>query len=351
MTDVRFATIGTSAITERFLDAVAQMEGATYVAAYSRDLERARAFGEPRGASVFFDSLDVLAASDQVDAVYIATPNGVHAAQAKALVAAGKHVLVEKAFASNQREATEVFDAAAQRGVVCLEAMRNLYTEGFANIERLLGECGRVSQATFRFGKVTSRIKRLRAGEYVAQFDPALSEGALMDIGVYSVEPAVALFGVPKTVRAAGVTTKVSWEAPAPYDVIDLGGSVILGYEDKVVDLAFSKVADDLLESQVAGDAGTLHWGEPSVPRDVTLTRHEDKGMIYGNIAGSDEVIVSHDPENDMQCELGVFVDAIRGDGAALGRVERARGITLESLAVMDEVRRQMGVRFPADEE
>ena len=118
MSDIRIATIGSSAITERFIDALAKVDGVSYVAAYSRDLTRARAFGEPRGATCFFDSLGELVSSDAVDAVYVASPNGLHAAQALRCVKAGKHVLVEKAFAANERLARELFDAAHASGVV-----------------------------------------------------------------------------------------------------------------------------------------------------------------------------------------------------------------------------------------
>ena len=124
---VRIATIGTSGIAQRFLDALAGYEGATYAGAYSRDLGRARAFSSEHGGTLAFDSLDELCACPDADAVYISSPNAVHASQALACVRAGKHVLVEKAFASNAREAKRVFDAAAEQGVVAMEAMRSIH--------------------------------------------------------------------------------------------------------------------------------------------------------------------------------------------------------------------------------
>ena len=66
MDDVRFATIGRSGITELFLEALAEAEGATYVAAYSRDVESARDFGSRHGASLFFDDPASLAPPDEV---------------------------------------------------------------------------------------------------------------------------------------------------------------------------------------------------------------------------------------------------------------------------------------------
>ncbi|OFK22394.1 Gfo/Idh/MocA family protein [Olsenella sp. HMSC062G07] len=346
---IRLATIGSSAITERFLDAVRHTEGVTYGAAYSRDLDRAHAFGEPRGATAFYDDLGALAQSDEVDAVYVASPNGLHAEQALTMIAGGKHVLIEKALASNERAGREVLSAAAERGVVCLEAMRNLHTQGFANIQRTLPELGAISQASLRFGKVTSRIARLNAREYVSQFDPELSEGALMDIGVYVVELAVALFGRPQSVLASLLTRELAWEAQEGRDIIDVAGSLSLRYADKIVDLSYSKVGDDLVDSQVLGDGGTLLIPNANVPRDIALVRHEDKGMVYATVSGECETIKADVPDNDMICELSLFRDAVRGDVAAREAVAHFAQVTLCSLNIMDEARRQAGVRFPAD--
>jgi predicted dehydrogenase len=350
MTDVRFATIGTSAITERFVAALAEVPGTRYVAAYSRDLSRAKEFGESRGATLAFDDLNALAASDQVDAVYVASPNGAHARQASLLAQGGKHVLVEKAFASNEREATEAFARAHESGVVCMEAMRNLHTPGFHNVAANLARVGRVSQATFRYGKVTSRIAKLRAGEHVNQFDPALSEGGLMDIGVYAVEPAIALFGRPERVSASLLTIPLPWEPEPSGAKIDLAGSVVLSYPRAIVDLNYSKVANDFYGAQVAGDAGTLMWEQTNCPADLRFVPYEDKGMVYSAAGGKAEVIPANMPDNDMTCEVATFVDAINGDADALGRVAFCERVTVGSLAVMDEARRQAGIRFPADD-
>lgn len=350
MNTVRFATIGTSGIAEQFLLALPEVEGAQYVAAYSRSLEGARAFGEKHGATRFFDSIDELAACDEVDAVYIASPNALHAPQALALIAAGKHVLVEKSFASNEREAREVFDAAREQGVVALEAMRNLHVPAFAAIEGTLPELGAVRLATLRFSKVTSRMARLAAGERLNIFDPRMSAGALMDIGVYCVEPAIALFGRPQEVRALSVTAGVPGETDERYAKIDLAGEVLLGYGDKVVSLSYGKMSDDVLSSQIEGERATLAWDATSCPEKLRTYGHEDKGMVF-RVEGPDASPVDVEvPERDMACEIRTFVGAVAGEAEAVAHRARLEAVTLDSLAVMDEVRRQVGVRFPADE-
>ena len=351
MERLRFATIGTSGICERFCEALGDTERAELVATYSRDLSRARSFGGPRGARLFFDDLDALASCPDVDAVYVASPNALHAPQALRMIAGGKHVLVEKAFASNEREAREVFDAARTAGVVAMEATRNLHTPSFAAIEKIVGgELGPVRLATLRFSKVTSRMGRLLAGERINIFDPRMSAGALMDIGVYCVEPAIALFGRPATVHALSVTSAVPGCTPDdPCSVIDLAGEALLGYGDKIVSLSYGKTSDDILPSQAEGERATLTWEPTSGPYDIRLYEHEDKGQVFRMEGAQGRAVPVEVPENDMVCEIDDFAAAVAGDERARAARERFERVTLDSLAVMDELRAQAGVRFPAD--
>ena len=346
MGTVRFATIGTSGICERFLDALGQVEGAELVACYSRSMDKARSFGESYGAKLYFDDLEALAACDEVDAVYIASPNSLHASQATKMVEGGKHALVEKAFASNEREAREVFDAAEKRGVVAMEAMRNIHTPGFSAVQREVSGLGQVRIADFCFSKVTSRIAKFRAGDRVNIFDPKMAAGALMDIGIYCVAPAVALFGAPNRVAAVGCTGAVpGCESDDPCSSIDLSGVIALGYEDKSVSLTYGKLSDDHISCQVQGEAATLVFDEVSCPRDLRIFDHVDMGMVYGMVGSESRPVESSTPVNDMVCEIEDFVAAVNGSGAETS----FRDITLATLSVMDEARRQMGVVFPAD--
>ncbi|RGU51782.1 gfo/Idh/MocA family oxidoreductase [Olsenella sp. AF16-14LB] len=349
---VRIATIGTSGIAQRFLDALAGYEGATYAGAYSRDLGRARAFSSEHGGTLAFDSLDELCACPDADAVYISSPNAVHASQALACVRAGKHVLVEKAFASNAREAKRVFDAAAEQGVVAMEAMRSIHTPGFRAVVEALPQLGEVRLAQMGFAKVTSRISRLRAGERLNVFDPRLAGGSLMDIGIYCVEPAMALFERPSTVSASLVTTQVPGEpADSPYRKVDLAGAILLGYGDKVVTLSFGKVSDDLAPCQVEGERATLIYQDITKPHDLRVVEHVDRGMTWGTVGGNERTVAVENPENDMVCELADFCEAVNGDAVAIEHANMWADVTLASLEVMDEARAQAGIRFPADDE
>ena len=346
MEAIRFATIGTSGICEQFVNALKDVPASELVGCYSRSLDKARDFSLAHGASLAFDDLSALASSGEIDAVYISSPNARHAPQAIELLRAGKHVLVEKSFASNVREAEDVFAAADASGVVAMEAMRNLHVNTFERIRREVERIGKVRLANFSFSKVTSRVAKLRAGERINIFDPAMSAGSLMDIGVYCVAPAIALFGEPEHVCAVGVTAEVpGCDEGDPCRLIDLSGVIALGYPDMAVSLTFGKVSDDKIACQVQGEDATLVWDQVSCPENLRVYDHEDKGMLFRLETGEGRRIDVAPPERDMTCEIQAFVDGVRGKRD----LSRFREITLGTLRVMDEARRQMGVVFPAD--
>lgn len=92
---IRFAVVGTNWITERFIDAAHESGKLTLTAVYSRKLEQAKAFGANYHVSAFFDSLEALAQSDGIDAVYIASPNSLHYQQSLLFLSHKKHVICE----------------------------------------------------------------------------------------------------------------------------------------------------------------------------------------------------------------------------------------------------------------
>ena len=134
---VRFAVIGTNFITDSLLEAGAECEGFKAQAVYSRTMERAKEYAGKYGIKDCYDSLEDLAKAPDIDAVYVASPNALHASQSIQMMEAGKHVLCEKTIASNSRELKEMLEAAERNHVVLLEAMRPVFDPGFAAIQEV----------------------------------------------------------------------------------------------------------------------------------------------------------------------------------------------------------------------
>ncbi len=360
---LRIATIGTSGITACMLDALSHVEGATFAGTLSRDRQRAAAFTSEHGGTTPFSSLDELAASDEVDAVYIGSPNALHHDQALACIAGGKHVIVEKPFCADRREAAEVFEAARDAGVVALEAMRPLHDPAFHAIGEVLPRIGDIRRATLRFGKYSSRHDEILAGRRTNIFDCAMASGSLMDIGVYCVEPLIELFGTPDRIFAAGALlnegTRGLTNGP-----IDGSGVILASYPGMTAVLAHSKTTDDLSDSQIEGELGTITIKGISAPSAVRVELRSDAGRQTDSVGYSSAHTVGWDidlpaSENTMRHELSDFVEAVENVRAGgdctesacgpFGTVAHFRDITLASLDIMDEARRQMGVHFPTD--
>ncbi|MCD7821652.1 MAG: Gfo/Idh/MocA family oxidoreductase, partial [Clostridiales bacterium] len=128
---LKIGTVGTGAITEQMLRAMAQVEGVECAAICSRSQERATQFAQIHQIPLAYDSLAEMVKSSDINTVYLASPNSLHAAQALQAIAAGKHVICEKPLATTAAQAKEVFQAARARGVVLLEAVSTQYMPHF----------------------------------------------------------------------------------------------------------------------------------------------------------------------------------------------------------------------------
>ena len=107
---MRWGILATGMIARKFADTVNRMagEGEKLIAAGSRSAEKAKAFAEEFGIPKYYDSYEELAADPDIDAVYIASPNNLHKEHTLLCLNAGKHVLCEKPFTTNARDAEEL---------------------------------------------------------------------------------------------------------------------------------------------------------------------------------------------------------------------------------------------------
>lgn len=143
--------VGTSSISRWVVAAMGNVAGLEPAAVMSRSAARGEEFArvaaelaqvpQPRVVNTIED----LAGISDLDAVYIASPNGLHFDQARILIEAGKHVLIEKTITANAAQLETLLTLAKCRGVVVLEAMRSIHDPGFQRIRELLpswAHCG-----------------------------------------------------------------------------------------------------------------------------------------------------------------------------------------------------------------
>lgn len=322
---VRFGFIGTGKIAESFYQANRFINGFALTAVYSRTLEKAKEFGQRKGVLAYYNDLEAFAKSDAFDAVYIASPNCCHHDQAIRMMRAGKHVLCEKPMASNYAEAEEMFQVAKEEGVILMEGMRSIYTPGFQKMTEYMETLGKIRRATIQYCQYSSRYDNFKRGIVENAFKPELSNGALMDIGVYTVACMIRLFGAPKSIKAAGVRLS---------NGVDGEGTILMEYEDMIGEAIYSKITNAAMPSQILGEDGVMQVTEMENVKDLHIKRKTVAQTIH-----------FEQSDNILNYETAAFIKMVKtGTGW-----ETARDITLETMKVLDEARRQMGIVFPAD--
>jgi predicted dehydrogenase len=327
---VRFGVVGTNWITGALIAAGRTVPGFEARAVLSRSASSGQAFAEQHGLGTVHTDLAALAADPAIDAVYLGSPNSLHAEQAVALLRAGKHVLAEKPMAANAREASSMLAAAEASGRLLLEAWTTPHEPNALAIRDALPSVGRVRRVVLAKDQYSSRYDRLRAGELPNAFNPAFAAGSLMDLGIYPVALAVWLFGEPSTVTATGVLLDSG---------VDGQGTVLLGYEGFEVVCLHSKIVPGSVGSAIAGEAGVIHLDDCSVP---TVVRFEGRDGQARDLAPGQS-------EHHMRYEVAHFVECVQR-GLAVSPVWPAdeRG-SLAVARILDRAREQVGVRFPAD--
>ena len=324
---IRLGVIGTNWITERFISAALSTGQYQLTAVYSRTQEKAAEFASKYGEIECFDSLDDLANSDVIDAVYIASPNSLHAPQAKVFINAGKHVIGEKPLASNITEVQELIELAVEKQVLLFEAMVATYMPNFEVIKKALPKLRRLRKVHLTYCQYSSRYQKYLNGENPNTFNPEFSNGSLMDIGVYPLSSAIALFGEPSSMTAQGTLLDSG---------VDAHGTLVLHYKDFDVTVTHSKVSDGFVPSEIQGEQGTLLIDFISQCRGVKLCRRDEPEV---------ELTVEQD-ENAMRYEAEEFA-RLYHDGVVnhegLLRTQIVSAITTQARSII-------GVRYPADE-
>jgi scyllo-inositol 2-dehydrogenase (NADP+) len=325
---VRFGVVGTNWITEAFIKGASHHEGFQLAAVFSRTEERAAEFADKYGVNRIFTDLEEMAKSDVIDAVYIASPNSMHVGQAITFMENGKHVLCEKAIASNSSELAEMINIAKKHNVVLMEALKSTLMPNFKAIQENLHKIGTIRRYFASYCQYSSRYDKYKEGTVLNAFNPEFSAGSLMDIGIYCIYPLVVLFGEPKSVQANGYVLESG---------VDGEGSLILKYDEMDAVIMFSKITDSTLPSEIHGEDGNIRIDKISTPEKVEV--------IYRD--GRSEDISREQLADNMFYEAEEFITLIQQgkQESANNSLENSR-ITMN---ILDEARSQMGVRFPSD--
>lgn len=323
----RWGILGPGGIARAFTSDL-RTAGLDVAAVGSRRRESAETFAADFDIAHAHGSYEDLVADPDVDIVYIATPHPMHAANALLALEAGKHVLVEKPFTLNATEAAAVRDAAAERGLLAMEAMWTRYLPHMVRIREIVasGALGEIRAVT---ADHTQRISsdpahRLNALE--------LGGGALLDLGIYPISFAWDVLGAPLSV----VATARLGETGADTEV-----ATIMAHESGAMSttLSASRAVGPNTASVIGTDARidiARVWYTPTsfrvVAHDGTVvedyvSRVDGRGMQFQALA-AEKYLADGRTDSDV-----LPIDE-----------------TVAIMATLDEVRGLVGVRYPGEE-
>jgi predicted dehydrogenase len=323
---VGWGILGTGKIAVKFAEDLQHVPGAVLAAVGSRNAETSESFGRRFRIPHQHASYAALVNDPDVDIVYVSTPHALHAENSRLALEAGKHVLCEKPFTLNARQATDLIALARERGLFLMEAMWMRFLPAIVHVRQILAEgtLGDVRMLSADFGL---QFAFDPAGRL---FAPELGGGALLDLGVYPVSFAHMVFG-----RPASIVTLASMGRTG----VDEQSGIVLRYpQGQIACLHTSMGVETPTESALTGMRGRLRVHSPFYRTDdLTL-----------QIPGQRDKRLHH-----RRTGNGLHYQALEVMGCLRqGKKESGTMPLNESLAVMetlDSIRAQWGLRYPGE--
>ncbi len=185
---IKLGIVGTGRIAKRFIKEISFVSGIEAVAAYNPDKDSLNDYVETFFLKGFSDGFDSFL--NEVDAIYVASPNETHAKYVRKALEVGKHVLCEKPMTFTYDEALELYELAKNKNVVLMEGIRAAYLPGFQQLlsvarDGTIGDICDVEACFTRIGDPKSR-----------EMSDAKYGGAFMEYGSYTLLPIFKIFGL-----------------------------------------------------------------------------------------------------------------------------------------------------------
>ena len=323
---LKLGVIGTGAISHHFIEAAHSSGEYKLVAVYSRKLETAATFASRYQNIQLFDKVEDFFKSS-FDVVYIASPNSLHFAQAKAALSAGKHVILEKPAVTQPQEWLDLRHTAEKNHCFIFEAARNYHEKAFTIIKNFLAD-KQILGADFNYAKYSSKMPDLLAGLRPNVFSDRFAGGALMDLGIYPIYAAVRLFGK---------ALDTSYQGQQLENSMDLNGDGILFYPDFQVHIKTGKNITSNLPCEIYTADGTLRLDTIEHIRSAIFTDHK----------GSDIHLPIQQTTHTMAEEVAAFANMITQPNQSLYQNWLNDASHVHHL--LYSMRQKAGIRFEAE--
>ena len=320
----KWGIIGPGKIAQKFAAALALEPNAVLHAVASRDKEKAARFAAKYNAPVYYDNYEALAANDEIDAVYIATPHTFHHAHVLLCLQQKKAVLCEKPMSVSLASTRQMVETARQHGVFLMEAMWSRFLPVIEKTMELVnkGEIGELKFLSADFGFVAP----FDAGSRL--YNLALGGGSLLDVGVYPLFLALQLMGKPDEIKSVAHLAATG---------ADETTSAILYYRNGMMaNIVSSIVSQTPITATITGTEGTITLDRPWYKGTQLQIRKKD--IIT-------ETISLPYGDNGFEFQVREVQQCLQNNQTESKRMPLDFSLMLSS--VMDEICSSNNIRYP----
>ncbi|WP_312427748.1 Gfo/Idh/MocA family protein [Lacrimispora sp.] len=323
MEALKIGIMGTGRIASVLANTMLQMPQVVLLGAASRSLEKAEEFAARFSIERAYGSYEELVKDPDIQLIYVATPHSEHCSNAKLCLENGKHVLCEKAFAANYAQAKEMTDLAEEKNLMITEAMWVRYMPMAKTLKEVLnsGVIGEPMTLTANLCYLVSDKPRL--------IKPELAGGALLDVGVYTLNFASIVFGDEITdIKSSVIKTDSG---------VDAQNSITLCYPGGKMAILNSSL-------RVLSDRMGVIYGTKGYLVVENVNNFETIRVYNANR----ELVETHirpDQISGYEYQIEASGEAIRNGWTECPQMPHKA--TLDVMKVMDELRRQWGIRYP----
>ena len=328
---VRWGVLGCSGIGKsRTIPGLLACENAELYAIAGRNEEKLKVYAEPFAPKKLYTDYQALLDDENVDAVYLPLPNGIHMEWVKKAAAAGKHILCEKPMALTEEQVREMFAAAKEHGVLLEEAYDYRHAQLVQKVKEIVdsGAIGRIrylesKHSTFDTNRSGIRYQKGNGG------------GAVYDVTCYNVSLASYLFG--KDPEDMSVYCGFDKETG-----VDVSDAVMLRYEEGVTAMLYAGL-DAYRRGcySILGETGRIDvdhkFNSSGVCHIRVSTGARPQGAEYVDETTTEYTIWVDD---NYKKEIELFSDAVL-NGSALTVSEEE---SLRTARVCDAIRRAGGI-------
>ncbi|MCI8768063.1 MAG: Gfo/Idh/MocA family oxidoreductase [Ruminococcus sp.] len=328
MKELCLGTIGSGSIVHTILDQVNVTDGIRLTAVYSRTEEKGRQVAAEYGADRVYTDLDAFLADEEMNTVYIASPNLLHYEQTRKTLLAGKHVICEKPFCTKADQARELTALAKEKRLFLADAVPTAFLPNLEVLKRELPKVGKVRLVLGNYSQYSSRYDLVLQGEVPNVFNPEYGGGCLMDINFYNVYLNAALFGKPMS--------SVYYPNRCG-ELADTSGVLIMQYDGFVSSSAGAKDTWGVNYFQIEGEKGHIYIrdGSNGLAEIRVVTKDSEETFDWQD-----------NPEWRFYEVQKLTEYMLAGDYEAVyGRLD----VMIHVIEILEEARKKAGILFPGD--